>query len=68
MLHAAKKMGFTMPKNTIYIDVNLDSDAKARTLRHEMIEMDLMADGMDYWPAHRQATRLEIPKKKRRNK
>lgn len=64
--YASKKFGFrkNMKPNEIYIDKTLPLDVQCRTLRHEMIERKLMAGGMDYWDAHRIATRKEIMPKK----
>ena len=60
--YAAKKMGYHPKKfkpNTIYVDTDLPLDVQVTTLRHEMIERELMADGMEYWPAHLIALRKE---------
>ncbi len=58
---AAKKFGFRKLKDkTVWIDRNLKSDTKYRTLKHELVEMNLMEKKrMPYWKAHRIATRKE---------
>jgi hypothetical protein len=59
--NAARKIGYPkMKKNTIFIDRNLSSRTKYRTLHHEMIEMNLMEKKHYlYWKAHKIALRLE---------
>lgn len=58
---AAKKLGFRKLKDkTVWIDKNLKSDTKYRTLKHELVEMNLMEKKRyPYWKAHRAATRKE---------
>lgn len=58
---AAKKFGFRKMKDkSIFIDRSLKSDTKYRTLKHELVEMNLMEKKrMPYWKAHRIATRSE---------
>lgn len=58
---AAKKMGYPkMRDKSIIIDRNLKSDTKYRTLKHELVEMDLMEKKhMKYWPAHLKALAAE---------
>ena len=62
---AARAMGFPMPDNTIYVDKNLRDQTKYETLRHEVIEMDLMREGKNYWPSHLVALKREreLPRK-----
>lgn len=57
-------LGFTvdgqrMPDNTIYLDGNFSRGGRNKvrylTLKHEIIEMDLMRKGISYWDAHCQA-------------
>jgi hypothetical protein len=51
-----KILGFDMPENTVYLDGNFfrggKNKARYLTLKHEIIEMDLMKKGMCYWDAH----------------
>ncbi len=58
---AAKKLGFRKLKDkTIWIDKNLCSKTKYRTLKHELVEMNLMEKKrMPYWKAHAIATEKE---------
>ena len=63
---AARKFGFRKLKDkTILIDKNLSAKTKVRTLRHEVIEMDLMEKKKyPYWKAHKIALREERHKLK----
>jgi hypothetical protein len=58
---AAKKFGFRKMKDkSIFIDKTMRSKTKYRTLKHELVEMNLMEKKkMPYWKAHRIATRKE---------
>jgi len=56
---AAKVLDFKCPSNTIVIDSNLDWREKCHTLKHEIVEYDLMKRGMSYGRAHRRALKLE---------
>jgi hypothetical protein len=56
---AARVIGFPMPPKTIYIDKNLNDKEKARTLRHELVEAQLMKKGRPYWQAHKEALKRE---------
>jgi len=54
---AAKVMGFpdidNNPKTKeILIDKTLPEETQINNLKHELIEMRLMNNGMEYWPAH----------------
>jgi hypothetical protein len=57
----ARKFGFRKMKDkSIFIDKNMKSDTKYRTLKHELVEMNLMEKKRyPYWKAHRIATRAE---------
>lgn len=76
---AAKTMGFEWPTefgekpggDWILIDRDLSAQDKEETLRHEMVEMDLMKGGIKYFPAHDIALKKErrpVPRKKIRLK
>jgi hypothetical protein len=76
---AAKAMGFEWPVELgekpsgdwILIDKDLKAQEKEETLRHEMVEMDLMRGGAKYFPAHDIALKKErrpVPRKKIRLK
>lgn len=60
-----RKMGFkmygkTLPNKTIIIDRNLSPETKLRTLKHELVEMNLMEKRhMPYWNAHNRALKAE---------
>jgi hypothetical protein len=58
---AAKKLGYRkLPNKTILIDRNLSVKTKKRTLKHELIEMNLMEKKhMPYWVAHKIALKRE---------
>ena len=56
---AAKSIGYPMPKNEIWIDRSLPLVTRVRTLRHELIEHNLMGEGDTYWQAHKIATKRE---------
>ena len=59
---AAKKIGFPMKKKEILISRDLSDKARYHTLRHELIERDLMINKkVKYWPAHVRALALENP-------
>jgi hypothetical protein len=56
-----RQMGFTldgneMPDDTIYLDGNFSRGGKHKVryqnLKHEIVEMNLMKQGMNYWEAH----------------
>ena len=54
---AAKVMGFPDIDNNprtkeILIDETLPEEAQTQNLKHELIEMRLMQNGMEYWDAH----------------
>ena len=50
---AAKEMGYKMPSHTFYIDRHLSTEDKYHTLKHELLEYNLMKNkGMRYFPAH----------------
>jgi len=62
-LHTAigRQLGFTldgneMPDNTVYLDGNFSRGGKYKVryqnLKHEIMEMELMKQGMNYWEAH----------------
>ena len=57
---AAKDMGYpNCGKKEFHIAKNMSAQEKYETLKHEIIERKLMADGDSYWEAHRQALRQE---------
>jgi len=58
---AAKKLGYRkLPNKTILIDKNLSVKTKKRTLKHELVEMNLMEKRhMPYWKAHAKALKAE---------
>ncbi len=56
---AAQRIGYPMPKNEIWIDKSLPLATRVRTLKHELIERNLMGEGQSYWEAHVIATRRE---------
>jgi len=56
-----KQLGFSldgneMPENTVYLDGNFSRGGKYKvryqSLKHEIVEMELMTQGMNYWEAH----------------
>ena len=61
---AAKTMGFPDIDNNpetkeILIDKTLPKETQIANLKHELIEMRLKQDGMEYWQAHLEALRRE---------
>lgn len=57
---AAHIMGDTqLPSKTIEIDKTLSQSKKISSLKHELIERNLMLGGSNYWPAHQIALQLE---------
>jgi len=61
-------MGFTVdgrdiPENTVYLDGNFSYGGKYKAryqnLKHEIVEMELMKQGMNYWDAHLISLRKE---------
>lgn len=46
-------------KNEVFIDRDMSKTDKAKTLLHEMTEMDLMRQGHPYWSAHKEALKSE---------
>ena len=61
---AAKAMGFPdVDNNTetkeILIDKTVSETEQVKNLKHELIEMRLMQEGLEYWPAHETALRDE---------
>ena len=63
--NAARAMGYThcgrpMPSKTIFVDSHLSDKDKYSVLKHEVREMDLMANkNMKYFEAHRIALNEE---------
>lgn len=58
--YAAKDMGYpNCGKKEFHIARDMSNQEKYETLKHEMIESKLMADGDSYWEAHRVALRQE---------
>ena len=56
----AKVFGYPkMKPKTIEIDRTLSIKTKVRTLKHEMVERRLMANGKKYWPSHKVALKKE---------
>lgn len=50
---AASDIGFSCPKDTIQIDNNLNWKERYHTLKHELIELNVMSKtGCKYGPAH----------------
>jgi hypothetical protein len=50
---AAEDIGFSCPRNTIEIDSNLNWKERYHTLKHELIELNIMGGtGCKYGPAH----------------
>lgn len=61
---AARTMGFPdVDKNPntkeILIDKRTPKTQQAKDLKHELIEMRLMRQGLSYWPAHLEALKRE---------
>lgn len=61
---AAKAMGFpdidgNKKTKEILIDKTLPEETQIQNLKHELIEMRLMENGMEYWPAHLIALKAE---------
>ena len=59
--YAAKCLGFKpLPeKNEILVADDLTSEERRRTIRHEIMEMELMKKGMPFWDAHKVALKKE---------
>ncbi|MCJ7805213.1 hypothetical protein MUP46_01035 [Patescibacteria group bacterium] len=61
---AARAMGFPDIDNNkktkeILIDKTLSEETQVQNLKHELIEMRLMENGVEYWPAHLVALKTE---------
>ena len=61
---AARAMGFPdidnkLETKEILIDKNVSEAEQVKNLKHELIEMRLMREGMEYWDAHTIALRDE---------
>ena len=56
---AARQLGFECPPRVIQIDDHLNWKEKYHTLKHELIELGLMSEGMSYGSAHKIALRYE---------
>jgi hypothetical protein len=57
---AGKAMGFKdCKKDEILIDKNFHGKKRAETIRHELVEVEEMRKGKDYFPAHKIALREE---------
>ena len=59
--YAAKTLGFKpLPKkDEILVADDLTSEERRRTIRHEIVEMDLMKKGLSFWDAHKTALKKE---------
>jgi hypothetical protein len=58
---AGDKFGFKpkLKHNEILIDKHLSNSVKFKTLKHELVERDLMSEGESYWSAHKTALECE---------
>jgi len=59
--YAAKWLGFKpLPeKDEILVADDLTGDERRRTIKHEIVEMDLMKKGVPFWEAHKTALKKE---------
>jgi hypothetical protein len=62
---AAKRIGFPIPKNEIWLDKTHGLSRRVHNLKHELIERNLMLEGQTYWQAHCNALRREHQKTER---
>jgi hypothetical protein len=54
-----EEFGLRIPTDVVWIDENLRGRVLFRTLKHEVDEMFLMRNGLDYFPAHKIALKNE---------
>lgn len=61
--YAGKKLGYQIDKkNVIHVRKGLNSRDKRKTIKHEIVEAELMKKGFSYWTSHTRALKEEDKK------
>jgi len=48
-------LGFPISENSIHVDRSMSGKKLFQTLKHEIVEVNLMKKGLSYWESHCQA-------------